>query len=124
MVDSNKNDILFQGVKGLALPVLDEERAKKFYEDVLQLSEAIEDGQPIGYLIGDTILLLKKEWYAPPSAEPSPRVTLQVDDARVTEKELRRREVVIADPVALYGGSRIGSFLDSEGNKFWFCSYV
>ena len=124
MVDSGRREILFRGVKGVAIPVTNEARAKHFYESVLQLPIAKEGEEPMGYLLGETILMLKKDWYAPPSAEPSPRITLQVDDARATEKALSQRDVVISDPVETYGGSNIGSFLDSEGNKFWFCSYV
>jgi len=31
--------------------------------------------------------------------------------------------VIIADPVQAYDdGFHVGSFLDSEGNKLWFCS--
>jgi len=123
MADSNKDGIVFRGVRGVALPVLDEDRARKFYGEVLKLPVAVQGGEPIGYLFGETILLLKKDWYAPPSAEPSPRVTLEVDDSRATEKELRERGVVISDPAEGYEGSHIGSFLDSEGNKLWFCSY-
>lgn len=124
MVESGRKEIVFRGVKGVALPMIDEARAKHFYEDVLELPVDSDADEPFRYLLGDTILMLKKDWYAPPSAEPSPRITLQVDDARATEKALRQRDVVIADPVETYGGSNIGSFLDSEGNKFWFCSYV
>ena len=35
---------------------------------------------------------------------------------------MRALGVVIADPVAVYGQALVGSFLDSEGNKLWFCS--
>ncbi len=35
---------------------------------------------------------------------------------------MRERSVEIPDPVSDYGGRLIGSFLDSEGNKIWFCS--
>jgi hypothetical protein len=37
---------------------------------------------------------------------------------------LRARGVVIADPVQVYDEFYVGSFLDSEGNKLWFCSAV
>jgi predicted enzyme related to lactoylglutathione lyase len=121
---SGGNEIMFRGVRGVALPVLDEARAQHFYEDVLKLPIAMQDGEPIGYLLGETILMLKKDWYAPPSDEPSPRVTLEVDDARATERELRQRGITIGDKPEKFGISYIGSFLDSEGNKLWFCSYA
>jgi predicted enzyme related to lactoylglutathione lyase len=124
MAESSHQQVTFRGVKGVALPVVNEKRANSFYAEVLKLPVANEGGEPMGYLLGDTILMLKADWYAPPSAEPSPRITLQVDDARATEKELRRRDVTIADAVESYGTSYVGSFLDSEGNKLWFCSYA
>ena len=119
MVESGRKSIVFRGVKGVAIPVINEERAKYFYEEVLKLPVATEGGEPLGYLLGDTILMLKTDWYA-----PSPRITLQVDDARATEQTLRQRDVIIADTVEFFGTGYVGSFLDSEGNKFWFCSYA
>ena len=47
----------------------------------------------------------------------------EVDHAPATEQALRARGVTITDPVSLYDEKfLIGSFLDSEGNKLWFCS--
>ena len=52
-------------------------------------------------------------------------MTIETEDARETEKSLRARGVVISDPVEVYDEVHyVGSFLDSEGNKLWFCSYV
>ena len=47
---------------------------------------------------------------------------IEVDDALATQEALQAREIVIADAVSDYGGYYVGSFLDSEGNKLWFCS--
>jgi catechol 2,3-dioxygenase-like lactoylglutathione lyase family enzyme len=116
--------IRFRGVKVVALPVNNEARARHFYEKTLGLPIAVEAGEPCGYLLGNTILMLKTEWYAPPSAEPSPRITLEVDDARATAKALKERDIFIADEAVSDGNGYVASFLDSEGNKLWFCSYV
>lgn len=116
--------IEFRGVKVVAIPVKDEARAARFYRETLGLKIAYEKDDPCGYLLGDTILMLKPDWYASPSAEPSPRITLEVANARATEVELKERGVVIADPVESDGNGYVASFLDSEGNKIWFCSYV
>lgn len=97
---------------------------KRRLGEVLGLPVAYEDEEPCGYLLGETILLLKPDWYASPSAEPSPRITLLVDDARGTERSLMERGVVIADEVESDGHGYVASFLDSEGNKIWFCSYA
>ena len=50
------------------------------------------------------------------------RITVEVKDAYATEKALLERGVTISDPVAVYGTNPVGAFLDSEGNKLWFCS--
>ena len=36
----------------------------------------------------------------------------------------RHNIIVIADEVEPYGDFYVGSFLDSEGNKLWFCSLI
>jgi len=61
----------------------------------------------------------------PPTDHPNPRITLQVRDAQETEKRLLEGAVTISDPVKLYEDRFwVGGFLDSEGNKLWFCSYA
>jgi hypothetical protein len=72
--------------------------------------------------VGDAVLMLKQDWYGQPTDAPNPRVTLKVADARETETTLRARGATISDPVAAYGDFLVGGFLDSEGNKLWFCS--
>lgn len=110
-------------VKVIALAASDVARARHFYGSVLGLEPAFEAGLQVGYLLGDIVLMLKDDWYGKPTAEPNPRITLECVDARATEAGLRAREVTIPDPVECYDGSfLVGSFLDSEGNKLWFCS--
>lgn len=109
-------------IKAIALAVTDFERAIRFYTDTLSLRPAFEEDRQVGNYLGDTILMFKKDWYAQPSDALNPRVTIETEDARSTESTLRARGVVIADPVERYGESLVGSFIDSEGNKLWFCS--
>jgi predicted enzyme related to lactoylglutathione lyase len=112
----------FQSVKVVALAATDVVRAKRFYSETLQLEEDREATDEPGYRIGDSVLIIRQH---PPTADPNPRITLQVQDARETEKRLRERAVTISDPVKLYEGKFwVGGFLDSEGNKLWFCSYA
>jgi catechol 2,3-dioxygenase-like lactoylglutathione lyase family enzyme len=112
-----------QQVKVIALAVSDKARAERFYAEVLGLAPAFEGGEAVGFQLGEVTLLLKDDWYGRPTAEPNPRLTLACDHAPDTETRLRERGVTIADPVALYDDLfYIGSFLDSEGNKLWFCS--
>lgn len=122
MATSSKTPIEVQRVKGVAIPVVDSARAEAFYGSVLGLARAQVDGEQSCFALGDAILMLKAEWYARPTREPSPRITLEVDDAAAMERTLRERGVEIANPVETYGSSRLGSFVDSEGNLFWFCS--
>jgi catechol-2,3-dioxygenase len=121
----NTSPLGFRCVKVMALSVLDFDRAKKFYGETLGLPPAYENKMQVGYEVGQTILMLKANWDLPPTEAPNPRVTIETEDARETEKGLRARSVVISDPVQVYDEVHyVGSFLDSEGNKIWFCSFV
>jgi predicted enzyme related to lactoylglutathione lyase len=112
----------FQSVKVIALAATDLARAKRFYSEILQLEEDRETTDEVGYRIGESVLIVRQY---PPTADPNPRITLQVRDARETQKQLTERAVTISDPVQLYEGKYlVGGFLDSEGNKLWFCSYA
>lgn len=113
----------FRRIKAVALAVTDRDRAERFYGETLGLAPAAEGGTRVGYFLGETILMLKDNWYGAPTASPNPRITIAVDDAPNLEAALKGKGVAIADPVQSYDdGYRVGSFLDSEGNKLWFCS--
>ena len=111
-----------QNVKAVALAVTDFERAKKFYTETLSLRPAYEDGKQVGNHLGHTVLLLKADPSTQPSTTLNPRITIETEDAYKAEATLRERGVAISDPVQKYGSAAVGSFLDSEGNKLWFCS--
>ena len=113
-----------QRIKVVALPIVDPERAAKFYETVLELKLAYEGGNQVGYYLGDIILMLKSNWYACPTQNPNPRITIETDDAVQMERQLRESGVIISDPIEAYDEFYVGSFLDSEGNKLWFCAPV
>jgi catechol 2,3-dioxygenase-like lactoylglutathione lyase family enzyme len=112
----------FLRIKVIAISVDDLDRANHFYGTTLGLKPAYEGHEQVGFLLGDTILMLKAAWYAPPTSSPNPRVTIATTHAPATEKALRAHGVVISDPVQLFDDFNVGSFLDSEGNKLWFCS--
>ena len=114
----------FVRVKVIALAVQDLERANRFYGQTLNLPPAYEGDEQVGYLLGETIFMLKANWYAAPTEAPNPRVTIAVKSAPETEQALRSRKIAIADPVQAFDDFHVGSFLDSEGNKLWFCSPV
>jgi len=118
------SDLGFVQVKAVALAVSDPERALRFYRQTLDLPPDTIRNIDGAVLIGDVILLLKpqEEWYGRPTEELNPRITVEVKDAYATQKALRERGVTISDPVAVYDDNPIGAFLDSEGNKLWFCS--
>lgn len=111
-------------VKVVALAVTDEHRANEFYAQILGLPPVVDDNEMLGYQLGESLLMLKPagEWYAKPSNELNPRITLEVESAGDTAQALRARGVTISDPVSDYNGYPVGAFLDSEGNKIWFCS--
>ena len=118
------SDLGFIRVKGIALAVTNLERANHFYGEILALPPDTIRNMKSAYLIGDSILMLKaqEEWSASPSGELNPRITVETQDAYATEMALTKRGVTVSDPVTLYDGTPIGAFLDSEGNKIWFCS--
>ena len=110
----------FQSVKVIALAATDVARAQHFYSETLQLEEDRESTEEVGYRIGESVLIIRQH---PPTDDPNPRI--QVQNARETEKRLLERAVTISDPVKLYEKRFwVGGFLDSEGNKLWFCSYA
>jgi catechol 2,3-dioxygenase-like lactoylglutathione lyase family enzyme len=116
------NDIGFKAIKVVALAVTDSARARRFYGGTLGLPPASEGGEQVGYRLGDIVLMLKDDWYGRPTDAPNPRLTIDSDDALATERALRALDVVISDPVERYDDYLVGGFLDSEGNKLWFCS--
>lgn len=121
------NALGFQRLKVVALAVDDLARAEEFYRDTLGLPPAFEGKRQVGFTLGNVIIMLKPVqdgWYARPSAQLNPRITFAVEQAPQTADELARRGVTISDPVQAYPqeGFHVGAFLDSEGNKIWFCS--
>ena len=121
------NGLGFLRLKVVALAVDDLPRAEHFYRDVLGLPPAFEGERQVGFSMGNVIIMLKPTaggWYARPGPQLNPRLTFASEDAPGTEKELLGRGITIGDPVTAYPseGFYVGSFLDSEGNKIWFCS--
>lgn len=113
----------FKRIKVIALSVKDLARANDFYGNKLGL-EPVDEEDKTGWMMGDIVLLMKPDWLSP-TAEPNPRLTIEVEDARQTEAALIEVGATMSDPVQLYDDMfNLGSFLDSEGNKLWICSKV
>ena len=110
-------------IKVVALSVSELERANRFYQEKLGLEPAFEGDEQVGWQLDQVVLMLKPDWAAP-TGEPNPRITIATDHAPATQEALRARDITIADEVQVYGDFYVGSFLDSEGNKLWFCSAV
>ena len=110
-----------QRVKVIALAVTEIDRANQFYKEKLGLEPAFEGHEQVGWWLGNVILMLKVNW-ATPTEFPNPRITLATDHAPTTQDALRARDIRIGNEVQVYGDFYVGSFLDSEGNKLWFCS--
>jgi catechol 2,3-dioxygenase-like lactoylglutathione lyase family enzyme len=116
------NELEFLQIRAVSLAVVDASRARQFYAETLGLEA--DDNIDLAFKIGEVLILLKpeEEWYGKPTDELNARVTIRVRDSYVAERILRERGVTVSDPVAVYGENPIGAFLDSEGNKLWFCS--
>jgi catechol-2,3-dioxygenase len=69
----------FRCVRVIALSVRDLDRANKFYGETLSLPPAYENSKPVGYLLDQTILMLKADWELPPTQVPNPRVTIETE---------------------------------------------
>lgn len=110
-----------QRIKVVALSVIDLARADRFYHQQLGLEPAFEGTEQVGWWLDQIILMLKPGW-ATPTEQPNPRLTFATEHAPATQQALRARGIRIADEVQVYGDFYVGSFLDSEGNKLWFCS--
>lgn len=63
-------------------------RANRYYGETLNLPPAYEGAEQVGYLLGETVLMLKEGWYAPPMPAPNPRITIATDHAPATEEAL------------------------------------
>lgn len=121
------NALGFQRLKVVALAVEDLARAECFYGETLGLAPAFEGERQVGFMLANVIVMLKPVaggWYARPSAQLNPRITFATEHAPDTEQALLARGVTVSDPVQAYPqeGFFVGGFLDSEGNKLWFCS--
>src|ERR1039458_295019 len=92
----------FQRVKVIAMAVTDMSRADQFYGTTLGLAPAFEGDVQVGYFLGQTILMLKDNWYAQPTDKLNPRITIATNHAPSTEAALRELGVIIADPVQVY----------------------
>jgi len=113
----------FKRVKVIALAVNDLERANRFYGHQLGLSPAFEGAEQVGWWLGQIILMLKPDW-AVPTDMPNPRVTWPPTMRRRPRRPcapVGSSSPTKSSPTAIF---YVGSFLDSEGNKLWFCSPV
>src|SRR3989304_2712179 len=89
----------FLRVKVIALSVLDIDRAHRFYRDTLALAPAYEGEEEVGYYLGQTILMLKPNWYAPPSdmlIQPIPIATMNAPESK---NPPRAGGFIIPDPI-------------------------
>ncbi|ENO97143.1 VOC family protein [Thauera phenylacetica] len=115
----------WQELKVVALAVDDLARAESFYRSRLGLERRLQADGDVGFALGGLTILLKPLSAPGGGAEksPYPRLTIAVADAPRLARDLAARGVTISDAVQLYDdGYWVGAFLDSEGNKLWFCS--
>ena len=120
------NTLGWQELKVVALAVDDLARAEDFYRNTLGLEPMSPADGEVGFALGSVTLLLKPVAEQASGAQRSafPRLTIAVADAPRMERELAALGVRISDAVQGYEDGKywVGAFLDSEGNKLWFCS--
>jgi predicted enzyme related to lactoylglutathione lyase len=116
----------FKNVNVVQYNVGDWERAKKFYQDVLDWPLAYEDEQ-IGWrewgLPNETHLAINR-WDSQWGPQPTngALAVLSVDDAHATTAALRAKGIKCDDVMSIPGVVDIGLFHDPEGNKIQFAS--
>jgi predicted enzyme related to lactoylglutathione lyase len=101
-------------------PVRDLARARRFYEEVLELTVARTSGDGrsrcIEYKIGAVTLALSADW---PDLQPAPGggvVTLTVRDLDAMLSRLRQHQIpLVVAPTAAFGGL-IAAAADPDGN--------
>jgi predicted enzyme related to lactoylglutathione lyase len=109
-------------IAAVALAVENFDRASRFYAETFDLKPAYENDRFIGYYVGKTKLMLKSGALVLPTKQPNPRITIEVADALAMQNVLHGKGIEVSDAVRDYDGFLVGSFIDSEGNKLWFCS--
>jgi catechol 2,3-dioxygenase-like lactoylglutathione lyase family enzyme len=115
------------GIAAITLFVEDLEAARRFYQQVFQLTVHYEDENSIVFRFGDTLVnllgesealsLVEPASVAPPSAGVRFQFTLGVEDVDATCDELRSRGVELLNgPMDRPWGIRTASFRDPGGH--------
>lgn len=113
---------MFDGVNGVVVPVTNLAKAQDFYMSKLGIRNKLAtDGSTYVALqsSGQAILLLTPTPEFPFEGKPGPGAGLMftVRDIDGAVKELKKRGVDVAAPVAGPGGQRVALFHDQDGNN-------
>ncbi|NTV35582.1 MAG: VOC family protein [Anaerolineaceae bacterium] len=117
----------FKYVNVVSVNVQDWERAKKFYQDILDWPIAWHDDQ-IGWMEfgkDEEAHIAINRWNGPepvPPKDGGATPVLLVDDAYETTKNLRAAGVKCDEVISIPGVITYGTFYDPEGNRFQFVS--
>jgi predicted enzyme related to lactoylglutathione lyase len=117
---------LFNGINVVSISVIDLDRARKFYGEVLGSAEPLYDLPDAGWIefaIGGgrgnlSVISAETDW------KPSMGTTLilDVEDCHSAVTELRSRGVKCDDPQTFPGFVTVASFYDPYGNSLQMCS--
>ena len=118
---------LFKNVSVVQYYVVDWEKAKKFYSEVLEWPVAYVD-DTIGWMEfgneNETRIAINR-WEGPEPVPPrngGATCILSVESAHATTKALRERGVKCDDAVDIPGVVSFGTFYDPEGNRIQFAA--
>ncbi|MDY7099672.1 MAG: VOC family protein [Actinomycetota bacterium] len=108
------------GVHHVSLNVVDVPEARRFYVDVLGLTDLPRPdfgfpGAWLGLADGRQVHLIGKPEYATPA--PGQHFALQVPDLDAAVAELRRRGIDVRGPKSVPGSGRQCFFADPSGNE-------
>ncbi len=114
---------VLKGLSVVSFEVVDWERAKKFYGEMLGLPVHLDAGKEVGWCEfgehGKTTLAISL-WREsmPPPREGGATPVFAVDDAHKAIEELRKRGVKCDDVVTIPGMVSFANVYDPEGNRF------
>ena len=116
------------GIDNVLLAVGDFTQARQFYEEKLGLpvKVAVEAMGIVGYRLGDDEagLFLRVQFIEPTSARETPRLWLEVADARAAARELATQDITpLREPFEINTGWVV-EFADPWGNVIGLTDYV
>ncbi len=123
---AGKEELLFQGINVVSIPVGDLAVAKAFYGEVLELGEPVYDLPDAGWIEfgsgGQGGNIAVTTTYAEQAGRSGVTIVFDVPDCAAAVERLRAKGVRCDDPVTFPGFVVFASFYDPFGNRLQMAS--